>query len=413
MARIKLTDKRVEAAEAAPEGQRVHLWDDTKRGLALRISDKGHKSWIVMKRPKGSAKVKRITLGAYPAVTLARARELAKPYLDELEEGTDPIAKREAEARAEERRAEGMVEKALDDYESAEVEKRRTAREIKRMFKAYVRTRWKGRHLYDLRRLDVLRLRDEVAEANGRVISDRTLEALNAFFRWYSNRDEAFTNPMPPVWRLVKRADLMRDRALDDDEIRALWAAAGEVEPAMYGALVKLLLITGQRFGDWQRARWDEIVDDALVIPASRYKGVREHAVPIVRAARALLDTLPRTGAFVFQIRKGPFANLSKAKTRLDELLPGVAPWRLHDLRRTARSLLSRGGVERTIAERLIGHSVGDHVERTYDTYGYWPERVKAAEALADLVGRIVDGTAAAVIEFGARRRSAAGGHGA
>lgn len=412
MARIKLTDKRVEAAEAAPEGQRVHLWDDTRRGLALRITDKGAKSWVVMRRPKGSAKVKRVTIGSYPAVTLARARELAKPYLDDLEEGVDPIAKRDAEEQAAERRAEGVVDKALDDYEAGPVEALRTAREIKRMFKVYVRPRWAARHLYDLRRIDVLRLRDEIAKANGRVIADRTLEALNAFFRWYGNRDEAFRSPMPPIWRLVKRADLMRDRALDDDEIRELWAAAEKVEPAMYGALVKLLLLSGQRLGDWQRARWDEITDEALVIPAARYKGAREHAVPITAAARAILDTLPRTGAFVFQIRRTPFANLSKAKARLDALMPGVAPFRLHDLRRTARGLLSRAGVERTIAERLIGHSVGDHVERTYDTYGYWPERVKAAEALADLVERIVAGTAAQVIEIGGKRRSVAGGTG-
>lgn len=406
MARINLTDKRCEAAEAAPKGARYHLWDDTKRGLGLRVTDTGAKSWIVMKRPKGQAKVKRITIGAYPAVTLKRARELAKDYLDDLDEGVDPTAKREAEAQAEARRAEGMVDKALDDYEAAEVEQRRTAREIKRMFKVYVRPRWTGRHLYDLRRLDVLKLRDEVGKGNGRVIADRVLEALNAFFKWWGNRDEAFRSPMPPIWRLVKRADLMRDRALDDDEIRALWAAAGAVEPAMYGSMVKLLLITGQRLGDWQRARWDEIADEALVIPAARYKGAREHAVPIVLAARAILDTLPRTGPFVFQIRKGPFANLSKAKARLDALMPGVAAFRLHDLRRTARSLLSRAGVERTIAERLIGHSVGDHVERTYDTYGYWPERVKAAQALANLVERIVAGTAAQVIQIGSKRRS-------
>jgi hypothetical protein len=371
-----------------------------------------------MRRPKGQTKPVRVTLGSFPAIQLKRARELARPYLRELEDGLNPAEKREAAARDAARRAEGMFEPALDDYESGVVEDLRSRREIKRMFKVYVRPRWKGKHLYELRRLDVLRLRDEVAKQNGRVIADRVLEALNAFFRWQSNRDEDFRSPMPPIWRLVKRKDLMRSRALDDEEIRALWHAADKVVPAIYGTLVKLLLITGQRLGDWQKAKWSELIDDALLIPAARYKAARDHAVPLTGIATALLATLPRTGDYLFQLRNGHFSNLSKAKRRLDELLAEYLaakerefePFRIHDLRRTARGLLSRARISREIAERLIGHSVGGHVERTYDVYGYWAERIDAANALSDLTERIVNGTAADVIEIGARRRRGADG---
>jgi hypothetical protein len=424
MARKRLTELACEKASKAPPGTRVYLWDTVVPGLALRVTDTGTKSWVVMRRIKGRPKPVQMTLGRYPDVTLTKARELADPISREMAAGIDPIAKRAAEAekerveaRAAARHAEGIVETLLDEYQNTVVDELRTGRKIRRMFKRYVAPRWKGRHIYELRRIDVLKLRDQIKTPK-RQQADKVLEAVSAFLKWVSNRDEDFRNPMPPTWRQVKRDEARRTRMLTDDEIRALWAATETVVPKMYGTLVRLLLVTGQRLGDWRCARWDELAGDALVIPGARYKSGKQHEVPVAAQTRGLIDTLPSGGTFLFQIRQGPFDNLSKAKKRLDELMLAklreidpaaeLKEWRLHDLRRTARTLLSRAGIARDIAERFVGHAVADHIEKTYDVHQYWAERTSAAQALADLVDRIVAGTAAEVIEIGARRERTA-----
>jgi integrase len=128
------------------------------------------------------------------------------------------------------------------------------------------------------------------------------------------------------------------------------------------------------------------------LIPAARYKTKSDFLVPLSVTARALLDKIPRVGRadFVFTSdgRKS-IAGFSKWKRRFDKAC-GVNGWTLHDLRRTARSLMSRAGVPSDHAERALGHVLSG-VRKTYDRHEYYSEKQRAFEALAAQIGRIIN----------------------
>ena len=93
----------------------------------------------------------------------------------------------------------------------------------------------------------------------------------------------------------------------------------------------------------------------------------------------------------VFAGKAGKLAGFSKLKARLDRI-SGVTDWRLHDLRRTARSLMSRAGVSSDHAERCLGHIMSG-VRGVYDRHQYRREKLHAFEALASLIESIVSPT--------------------
>jgi integrase len=158
--------------------------------------------------------------------------------------------------------------------------------------------------------------------------------------------------------------------------------------------------------------RWDEIEGAVWTIPASRYKNKMDHVVPLTDAARKLIGQ--RREGFVFSLSDGkqPFANNQRAKLLLDqkiaelrkaegrEPMPG---WTLHDLRRTARTLMSRAGVNEDHAERAIGHKIRG-VRGIYDRHKFDAEKRAAFEALDALLDRILKPTAN-IAEIAARRR--------
>jgi integrase len=183
-----------------------------------------------------------------------------------------------------------------------------------------------------------------------------------------------------------------RDRVLDDDEIRAVWKAAEA--NGTYGALIRMLLLTAQRLDKVLSMKWEDInADDVWTIPtAPREKG-NVGKVRLAPGARAILDALPRfdSNPFVFSLRGQRHMSASGMfKAKFDARLPSAMPdWRLHDLRRTARSLMSRAKVSSKDAERVMGHSLPG-VEGTYDRYAYFDEKSEALQRLADLIDGIV-----------------------
>ena len=185
---------------------------------------------------------------------------------------------------------------------------------------------------------------------------------LSSMFGWLKRRRQADANPVAGVDR--PDPPTARDRALDDGEIVKLWRATAEVgEP--FGAIYRLLLLTGCRLGEIAGMRWDEVGPDGttLTIPAARTKAKRPHDVMLSPAAREIIAAQPRIGdsPFVFTGRTGVTAvsGFSKAKGAIDALMPGVAPWRTHDLRRTVASGLQRLGVKLEVTEKVLGHHSG------------------------------------------------------
>lgn len=204
---------------------------------------------------------------------------------------------------------------------------------------------------------------------------------------WYhNNQDEYYA---PPIGKRMQRNDSdPRDRILDDDELRALWAVADD----QFGAFVKLCLLTGQRQGKITTMRWSDITDGVWTIPTEKREKGNAEKIRLPELALDILAKLPRLvgNQFVFWGRgTGPFNAHAQLKRELDAKLPDMPHWTLHDLRRTARSLMSRAGVLPHVAEQVLGHKLSG-VEGIYDRHKYEDEKGAALNKLASLIDRIL-----------------------
>jgi integrase len=193
-----------------------------------------------------------------------------------------------------------------------------------------------------------------------------------------------------------------RDRVLSDDELRQLWPALDNA--GKFGEVLKLLLLTGQRRSEVTGMAWAEIEPDGTwTIPGERYKTGKVHSVPLSAAALDIIGRQPRTSEYVFRSRwGGPFRNYSKTKIDLDRTVP-LPHWTLHDLRRTARTLMARAGVRPDIAERVVGHAQGG-VLGVYDRHSYEAEKRDALEKLTAMIERILNPPGENVVPLEARR---------
>jgi integrase len=240
----------------------------------------------------------------------------------------------------------------------------------------HVRPRLGNKSIYDLRRSDIADLLTRVSETAGPVAADRILAYVSKAFNWQALRDDTFVNPIVRGMAKTKPIERARRRVLDDEEIRQLWSALGRIggETERY---VKALFLTACRRNEVADVRQEEIVGDLLIIPAARYKNKQEHVVPLVGDVRRLIGD-----GFGSK-------NFSELKNRIDAELD-IPHWTFHDLRRTARSLMSRAGVDADIAERCLGHTI-QGVRGIYDRHSFLEEKREAFAKLAGLVERIVN----------------------
>jgi integrase len=226
-------------------------------------------------------------------------------------------------------------------------------------------------------------------------MADKTLGIIRKAMNWYASRSDDFRSPI--VKGMARGSNVARDRILTDDELRAIWRAS---EGSTFGSYVRFLLLTAARRSEVAGMEWAEIVSGDWTLPATRNKTNQDLVRPLSKAAQALLPA--PNGKWVFGNGARPLAVFVRPKAALDEA-SGVTGWTLHDLRRTARSLMSRAGVPTDHAERCLGHVIGG-VRGVYDRHEYHAEKARAFEALAGLVERIVSGTQAGVVQLGARR---------
>lgn len=186
-----------------------------------------------------------------------------------------------------------------------------------------------------------------------------------------------------------------RERVLNDDEIRKVWAAA-EAEGYPFGPALRLLLLSGCRLSEIAKAEWREIdpVRRVLTIPAQRYKVNQQHVVALSDMAWEIVEGLPRyvNGDFLFSVTGGvsPVCGWYLPKRRLDAA-SGVRGWQIHDLRRTYRTRLAELRVPDTVAELALGHA-RKGIAGVYDRHRYVDEIRAANEAWADRLRSILAG---------------------
>ncbi|MGD9883048.1 MAG: tyrosine-type recombinase/integrase [Reyranellaceae bacterium] len=396
--------------------------DDAVMGFVARRLPSGLLTYGYRYRKDG----KRRWIGLGVGLTPDAARKAAQILAGEVAQRQDPLPEREA--RRIESLAARTLDQVLDDWLAKHVRAKqlRSYDEVASLLQRYVRPRLGGRRVNELKRVEIVDLLDVIADqpskysrdGKSRRVADKVLGVLRSALNWHATRDSEFVSPIVNRMARTSLKELSRDRILADDEIRSLWAALDSATPEPYPRLVRALLLSGARLNEVARLQWIEIISgDVAIIPASRTKTKIDHAVPLTPAMVELLGGRGEAGDRVFSTDHGhtAFSGFSKAKARLDKALaeqrkrdglPPMAGWRLHDLRRTARSLMSRAGVNVDIAERVLGHALPG-IRGVYDRHEYLTEKRDALERLDALVRSIIDPPPANVVTLSAGKRRA------
>jgi integrase len=377
----KLTSDFVKHAVVQGDAERAFYWDEKLPGFGLMVTESGHRSWVVQYR--AHHRTRRITINS--VLSLEDARKQARDLLGQVARGGDPAAERRKAVDAE----HNALRAVIAEYFEREGNRLRSAAKRRAMLERLVVPRLGAWSVYDIRRSNIQRLLDEIEDQSGKATAHLVLAFLRKIFTWYASRADDFQSPFVRGMARLKAADSQRDRVLSDDEIRALWLAAEKFQ-APWGQYIRLLFLTACRRREISDLRWSEVNGD-LVIPGSRVKGGHDLVVPLSAAARAILAEAPQIEGCDYVFTNdgfGPINSFSKGKAAFDRAC-GVKDWRLHDLRRTARTLLSRAAVNTDIAERCLGHIIKG-VRATYDHHEFRDEKLLAFEKLATIVEQIV-----------------------
>jgi integrase len=384
-------------AALKPRAKRYEVPDRGCVGLYVVVQPvTGKKSFALRYRRPNTGRPAKLTLGN-GSMTLAEARKAAAAALDTLAKGVDPgTAKLDEAKRAALAKADTLAAIA-EQYLKREAEpKLRTAGQRRNTFERLIYPTLGAKPIAEIKRSDIVRLLDKVEDSSGPRMADECLMAVRRVMNWHATRSDDFRSPIVRgMSRSRPAAERARDRVLTDDELRKVWHAA---DGGMFGSFVRFLILTSARRNEAARMRWSEIEGLDWTLPAARNKTKQDLVRPLSAAALAVLASVPRIDGceYVFSNGRTPLANFSRDKRALDAA-SGTSGWTLHDLRRTARSLLSRAGVNADHAERCLGHVIGG-VRGVYDRHAFHAEKKHALAALAAQIERIVNPPADVVV---------------
>ncbi len=358
----------------------------------VRIRPEGPGAYTVITRDPYK-KQRWVKIGSVAEMKIAEAREVARAVIKRVEQGLDPFPAAPVKP--------DTVADVVEMYFKRHVEVRafRTAGEKRRIVETHVLPVWRNRPFAAIGRSDIARLCDAVEDTHGAWVADTVLVELSAIARWYATRHDTYQPPFVAGMKRVSGEDRKRSRVLSDDEIGRVWAVAAD--DGTYGALVKLLLLTAQRREKVVTMKWCDLAPDGMWTIATEKREKNNPGMLLLpEAALAIVNSLPRFAGnpHVFAASRGvgPISHFAQAKAAFDKAC-GVSAWTLHDLRRSARSLLSRANVRPDIAERVLGHA-RKGVEGVYDHHPFTHEKADALGKLAALIERIVNPPAGNVV---------------
>jgi integrase len=397
--REKLTPAFVAKAPLPERGDRVIYWDAAQKGFGLVVTAAGHRSYVVQYRARGMSR----RMSCDDVLSLSAARQWAKIQLGNVASGGDPLTEKRKAASA----AGNTLRSIAESYFQRDGKKLRSIVERRKVFERLIYPKFGGREVSDIRRSEIVALLDKIEDQNGPRMAHVVLAYLSKLFNWHAKREDDFHSPIVRGMGRINATERARKRILTDDELRAVWTAA-EASGTLFDRYVQFLLLTAVRRMEATRMTRAELAGADWLIPASRIKGKRDHLVPLSQAALDVLAKLPVLGksdGFVFTndgVR--PAGDYTNAKADLQKR-SGTSGWTLHDLRRTARSLMSRAGVESDHAEQCLGHILAG-VRGTYDRHTYHAEKKAAFEKLAEQIDCIVHPPTDNVLQLPHRRSS-------
>lgn len=410
---MKLTAATVDRMQ--PTERRQEIPDSLCTGLYLVVQPSGKKGWQVRYRTGGTHR--RMTLGAYPVLTLADARQRARDMLAAASEGRDPAEEVRAAKAPKPADDRDKVRTLFGQYEKRHLSKLKSGAVVRRELERFVIAEWGDRSIRDIAKRDVIDLLDDIADSGRVVTANRIRAYLNKFLNWAVERDIIPMSPATGVKPVAKEAS--RDRVLSDDEIRWFWMACdGEGFP--WGPLGKVLLLTGQRLNEAAQMTDKEVRGDLWHLAAERTKNGRAHDVPLSDTVRDVLGAVERIegqAGFIFTTTgRNPVSGFFKARAHLAAAMEKIASkersepveiprWTFHDLRRTAATGLARLGIPVRVTEAVLNHvsGTGGGIVAVYQRHDYADEKRQALDAWARYVMQLVEGKADNVVRIGGR----------
>lgn len=428
MTTLRLTAQFVDTLKRGPK--RREYFDTVAPGLVLRISPSGRKTWCYIYRPQKVRTLRRLTFGTAPPMTLKKARQRAIAERKAVEvEGQDPARQKAASKRVDS--FADLTDWYLKEY--AQKSKRSWA-EDDRIIRKELLPHWRDRKANEITRADVRALLKKIAERPARVMANRVLALISRIYV------KALEHDVPgitgnPALRLPKPggAEAARDRVLDDDELRQLWAVledaktlkrqsegdeAGPVISPMIARGLQVVLLTGQRPGEVFRMRWEQVDLEAKwwELPASATKNKTVHRVPLTDRVVELVKGANVEGAapcpWVFRGEKGGSvaeraskapSELARAKRQDGEPLL-LFRFHRHDLRRTCATNLGKIGIARETISRVLNHvDRGARATAVYQRYEFDAEKRAALEAWDRRFEAILTAKPAEVLTFARR----------
>ncbi len=391
-------------AKPTPRGEpdkRLTLKVPGAEGLYVRATDKGKTFTVIARRKRDRKQIWAavpideigVDIDTITEEQLDAVRALAR-------EGIANIKRGERKAFPPPPAGPDSLQKVAENFMRRHVRKEGlvSADEIERQLKTYCYPVLGDVAVNDIKRSDIANLLDQIEDDHGATQADRVLATLRKLFNWYTARDDEFVSPVVKGMARTKPAERRRERVLSDHEIKTLWPIL--TDSSTFGAIVKMLLITGQRLDKVRNMKWTDIDDGTWTIPvAHKREKANAGELPLPRMAIEIIEAQPKIvgNPFVFAglRHNGPFNGAAKGKVRLDkrfrEALDGeLEPWVLHSLRHTAKTLMARVRVSDFDSERVLGHVIPG-IRGTYNHHGYLTEKGAALEKLAAALERIID----------------------
>jgi hypothetical protein len=405
IAKLRARPKRYEVPDGGCQGLRVVVFPSKRKSFIVRFRFRGKQEKLTLGpclTERGVAETLTTPEIGTPQ-SLASARQLATKALREARAGKNPAAA-QRDRREQVRAAEADTLQAICEEYLRRKEPGRTDKQLRADLELLY-TPLGRQPVEQITRSQYVRVFDRIADERGKVRRDRTLSSLSRALNWHADREERFRNPLVRMRRITSIRASARQRTLDDDELRAVWLAA-ERDKTPFGPYLQFTLLTATRRSESGGLRRSEINDDGKtwIIPGARYKSSYDTLIPLSKTAQEIVAAQPKLGDFVFSVTGDrPLTGFAERKAAFDKACE-VTGWRLHDLRRTARTLLSRAGINADIAERCLGH-VLTGVRGTYDRHEYQNEKRHAFEALAAQIERVVHPPEPKIADITAERR--------
>jgi integrase len=397
---MKLTAASIRSIEPIPPKADRIEFDDAVPGFGVRVRAGGSKVYVVQYAIGN--KQRRMSLGNVELQGVDKAREKAKDILAKVRLGHDPAGEKQ-QARETATDTFKDVAKRFLAFQLAHGGKEgrglrpRSYSEAERHLMMHAKT-LHGLLLAKIQQRDIASVISTV-RAKHAVTANRVRTSLASLFSWAIGEGLVQSNPVTGTKRTDEKS---RERVLDTVELRLIW---NSLEDDHFGAIVKLLALTGQRAAEISGMRWSELKNDVLVLPPDRTKNHREHLIPLSEPARAIIMAQPRRPGpdgelrdLIFGFGDGPFSGWGKSKDALEKRIAEKAGqplphWTPHDLRRSFATHASGLGIQPHIIEVILNHVSGFRagVAGIYNRHTYDAEKRTALALWANQLLAIVE----------------------